>query len=97
MEHEVSHREYYGQFVDARVLDIVKSVRWFKSILESKDEHLNDVPLILWDRLAEGHKAMIGAKVSVAQDRCGYSISNGVCIFKEAAKQLKEAHDAATT
>lgn len=46
-----SHREYYAQFVDQRVLNLVKVGVGAKRIKASSDPHLNDIPLGTWDRL----------------------------------------------
>ncbi len=87
MDHDCSHRDYYGQFVTdavkARVLRVVGRER----LAESTDEHLNDIPLRVWDAL--------GAVGTTAQwdatEGDWPSMAGRVCIYKEAAKQLKES------
>ena len=44
-----SHRQYYGQFVNASVLAMVKRHIGEDAILKSSDEHFNDIPLKKWD------------------------------------------------
>lgn len=87
MDRKVSHREYYGQFVTPTIFDMVCRYIGIKRIMASKDpENFNDIPLYLWDNLAGGYLQRDALKE--AGD--GPSLSSGVCILKEAARQLKE-------
>lgn len=48
---KVTHRQYYGQFVnEATKKRVIESIGIDK-LLNSKDEHLNDIPLKKWDLL----------------------------------------------
>lgn len=51
-----------------------------KDIFSSEDEHMNDLPLPAWDRAADQLIAM----------RLVACLSDGVCVLKEAARQMKE-------
>lgn len=82
-----SHREYYAQFVTSRIKAIVTQQITLEKLLASTDEHLNDIPMSLWDRLPS-------QEIPVHKMRqCGdYLTSSGeVCIFKEAAQQIIES------
>lgn len=69
-----THREYYGQFVTSYIRGVVLSNIGKDKIKKSADEHFNDIPLKLWDRLPLGRSG---------------SLSQKVCIAKEAARQIK--------
>jgi hypothetical protein len=81
-----AHRRFYGQFVTpstiARVVNLIGKNR----LLASTDEHMNDIPLDLWDRLVSGLPGSAG--FVKAGDY--YTISGGVCLAKEAARQWVE-------
>jgi hypothetical protein len=51
MNGTVSYREYMAQFVDDGVIGYVLRGIGRKAILNSKDEHFNDIPLAKWDAL----------------------------------------------
>lgn len=86
-----AHRRYYAQFVTPYVLSLVRARIGVDRIKASTDRHFNDIPLRLWDQL---HPALvqgvanIGAKINGAG--FGVSLSDIVCVAKEAAKQIKE-------
>ena len=72
---EVTHSEYYGQYVTDSIKESIKLSIGLDRILKSKCEHFNDIPLVLWDRF-----------------HCpqpGRALSDTVCIYKEAARQLR--------
>lgn len=86
MNHECSHRAYYAQFVTeqvkARVLRGVGKV----NLAESTDEHLNDIPLSVWDALGP-----VGTTAQWdATEGDWPSMAGRTCIYKEAARQIKE-------
>lgn len=88
-----SHREFYGQYVNEYVLGVVRNCGHLKQILASTDKHLKDVPLAMWDKLAMSVSGYVGRR---NVELCGYknatsSLSDCVCVLKEAARQLKEA------
>ena len=83
------HRAYYAQFVvDAHYSRLSNSVG-IDRILASKDEHFNDIPLELWDKVS----APVPAVTAQIMRECGDypTLAGAVCTLKEAARQLKEA------
>lgn len=82
-----SHREYYAQFVTPAIrAEVLRSITR-PVLLASKDEHLNDIPLQRWDNLSFINRP------ALAIDEGGqrvYSLAGGVCILKEAARQVIE-------
>lgn len=79
LDMECTHREYYAQFVTPHTMGVVVDFIGADKIMNSTDEHMNDIPLAKWDRL---HGII---------PKCN-SISDTVCTAKEAAKQFKEAN-----
>ena len=76
MSGEVTFQQYYGQFVTQQTKNTVTSNISVNRLLASTDEHLNDIPLIEWDRM----HGLLG----------GNSLCETVCIAKEAARQIIE-------
>lgn len=81
------HRAYYSQFVTpaikARVLMYIKRAE----LLESKDVHFNDIALSRWDAIVKSR-----LPVGEMMKQCGdyLTLGGGVCIVKEAARQIVE-------
>lgn len=48
---ENTHDEYYSQFVNSNVIDAVNLCIGKDKIIDSKDEHFNDIPLKHWDNM----------------------------------------------
>ena len=82
------HRKYYAQFVTKGMKESIKQRIGIKRLLESCDEHLNDIPLVIWDSLGSGYKKEVSNRLKEHGDF--YSLAGSLCIFKEAAKQLIE-------
>lgn len=87
MSDKCTHRQYYGQFVNADTISLVARAFGNDRLLASKDEHFNDIPLALWDALVP--HAPGSAKFKEAGDF--YTLAGGVCMLKEAARQIVEA------
>ena len=97
-----NHREYYSQFVTEGTKQTVLQVIGLNKILKSKDRHLNDIPLNLWDNCAGFvHSKGCGGITQVSlvsasldtkmREQGDYPTLAGlVCICKEAAKQIQE-------
>lgn len=89
MDGEITHREFYGQFVNEYIKTIVRTRIPLKRLLASEDPHLNDIPLQEWDRL-------IFPLPVLSMHNAGMTIVNSlsirVCIAKEAARQLIDEH-----
>ena len=85
---ECSHKEYYEQFVTDIVLKYVVESIGSKAILNSTDKHLNDIPLIMWDRL---YLVDAVARVhNITGYKGGVSLSDQVCVAKAAARMHQE-------
>jgi hypothetical protein len=82
----VAHRRYFGQFVTQRTINRVVQSIGADRIKASTNEHMNDIPLHLWDRLVPGLPG--SSRFKEAGD--WYTLANGVCLAKEAARQWLE-------
>lgn len=92
MNGKCSHREYYAQFVTPAVKQMVMDRIGLKELVRSTDEHLNDIPLNVWDNLAGSTRLALmrgdySCTLRIADDN---SLASQVCALKEAAKQIKE-------
>ncbi len=83
---ECTHREYYGQFVNAGTKARVLSGIGLEALKKSTDPHFNDIPLHKWDRLVP--KCPGSAGFAKAGDY--YTLADGVSLLKEAARQILE-------
>ena len=85
LDGKCTHEEYYGQFV-SRVTKyrVLAHIRMDK-LKKSKDEHLNDIPLRIWDNASNNFP-----HVSTKMEECGdyLTLAGCVCIIKESARQL---------
>jgi hypothetical protein len=99
MDNKISHDEYYSQFVNDGVKQAVLNHIGKDRLLKSKDEHLNDIPIKLWDELtgfsfrggemvAKPHtiEPIKASKLKEAGD--GISPAGLVCIYKQAGYHL---------
>lgn len=83
------HRKYYAQFVTEGVLLLVEKGIGAERIAGSKDGAFNDIPLHRWDALVSSlHTHGVAARLKELGDYL--TLGTGVCVLKEAAKQLKE-------
>lgn len=82
------HRKYYAQYVTDYVRGLVASRIGLEAIKNSKNEHFNDIPLPKWDALVPH----LGASKALISNGDWLSLSTGVCIAKEAARQIKEGN-----
>ena len=85
MADKVTFEEYYNQFVDQKVITLVVDMIGADTILESRDEHFNDIPLAKWDA--------VGACLpDIKWPADDWSSRSGlVCIGKQAAAQYKRS------
>ena len=84
------HQDYYGQYVTNGIKFIVLSHITLNELIGSKDPYLNDILLVRWDRLVpvlEWHNVPTRLK----EQGDSFSLGTGVCILKEAARQIIEA------
>jgi hypothetical protein len=89
LSHEITHRDYYSQFVTNAIKSVVSRNIGKDRIKASSDEHFNDIPLSLWDGVARQIQRIpsnLKEEMSKAGDYC--TLAGIVCIAKEAAKQL---------
>ena len=91
MDNKCSHREYYGQFVDAAVRNTVSKYIGRDTILKCRDnENFSDISLVEWDRLELAIRYAVGSLIAKANGTGGISLSDCVCVAKEAARQIYE-------
>lgn len=79
------HRAYYGQFVTEDVKDAVLRHIPLKMLKASKDAHLNDIHLVVWDRVQVRQAAAMRARGDFL------TTAGNTCIAKEAARQILES------
>lgn len=98
MAKRVSHEDYYRQFVTVRLYSVVGRMLGDR-IKASTDKHLNDVPLGLWDTLAQGSGTVLAAEwAEVATSNASttrgetrwLSLSDQVCVLKAAGQMIRE-------
>ena len=82
-----AHRRYFGQFVTDGTKYRVLSLIGLDRLKSSTCPHFNDIPLKLWDQLTPQLPGSAG--FSKAGDF--YTLANGVCLAKEAARQIIES------
>ena len=82
-----AHRRYFGQFVTPGTKYRVLSVIGLERLMASTDEHFNDIPLSAWD----GMVPLLPGSGSFEKAGDYYTLANGVCLAKEAARQIVEA------
>lgn len=87
MAGECTHRQYYAQFVSPYVIAAVSQAIGKRRILQSTNEHFNDIPLREWDCIGKGFV------MAQSFEACGdfATLAGLVCIAKEAAQQIKES------
>lgn len=88
LDKECTHSEYYGQFVTTGHLQEVKAYIGLDRLINSTNEHLNDIPLQEWDNI----QPPLGTGEEMKK-RGDYLTQAGiVCIAKAAAKQIISNH-----
>ncbi len=90
MSGEVSHANYYAQFVTPEIKAKVDNALGYRLRNYPHDEHLNDIQLAIWDNLAGSRKLarMQGdyrCTLNAGEDK---SLATQVCILKQAARQI---------
>jgi hypothetical protein len=84
------HRRYYGQFVTASTRAFVAHCIGIDKLLASRDPHFNDIPLKQWDNLVTS--LPLAKRFEAVGDY--YTLASGVCVAKEAARQIVEREQA---
>ena len=86
LNHECTHSEYYNQYVTDSLKNKVKDIITLTRLTMSTDEHLNDIPLKLWDNIPMPYGIQDAMKLNG-----DYLTQAGiVCIAKAAARQILE-------
>ena len=93
MTKKATHREYYGQLVTPEIIRTVASFIGGDKLLASTDEHLNDISLAHWDAMHQFLPPYYMSAMIETDPNCGRSLSNTVCVAKEAARQWIEAQE----
>lgn len=89
MAHKCTHDEYYSQFVDDSILDLVSSYIGRRAITKSTDPHFNNIELSRWDNLHLPILLHCGALLARGNSSGGVSLSDTVCVAKAAARMIK--------
>lgn len=99
LDGKISHNDYYMQFATEEMRRQVEREIGVDRIKASTDEHLNDIPLHLWDGLSgcmfRGSMCMVRPTVSKEcadkikeAEEGGVSPATLVCIYKAIARDL---------
>lgn len=89
LSHMCTHRQYYAQFVLAGTKVKVLKHIGLTRLLPSAQYTFEDIPLHEWDRLTTN---LPGSSL-LLQATGIYTLSDGVCLLKEAAMQLVEEYE----
>jgi len=84
-----THEEYYGEIVQELGINAVSIIERNPNIKEAflnGDENLSAMPLSFWDRAALGIEG--SARLVLSKRGDNYSMAGGVCIMKEAVRQV---------
>ena len=92
MDGTFTHEEYYSHFVNDEVKRFVTRSIGLHKIKSSTDPHFNDIPLYEWDRLNSYLCSICDKAISKANSSVGVSLSDCVCINKQAARMIKESN-----
>lgn len=91
-----THNEFYAQFVTPAILQLVKSQIGKARIKKSQDPNLDDIPIAHWDTLYSRMLFCLDRKKfkrlsspDAPAGVMGWSLSDSICIAKEAARQIK--------
>lgn len=84
---EVSHQDYYMQFATEQMQNTVALEIGIERIKQSRDEHLNDIPLHEWDGLG-ARVISKECKELLKQANDVPSLATMVCIYKAIARSL---------
>jgi len=88
---ECTHSEYYAPFISERMVCIVLNRIGKERILASTDPNFNDIPLKVWDNLP-----YLNGVGEVYKEKTGdwMTQSSWVCMYKEAAHNIKQKEEA---
>ena len=83
------HRKYTAQFVTENIKNHVREV-FGESILQSTNKHFNDIHINLWYPLCPQYQNHVASVNKRLTGTAHYTISDAVCMLKEAADQIRE-------
>lgn len=97
-KHIITHHEYmttnacdhdgfYAQFINRELVEYVTRNVGHNRIINSKDDAFNDIPLPLWDRLAD-NLCYFNALGRACNG--GTALSQRVCLLKAVAKHIRD-------
>ena len=86
---ECTYKEYYAQFVTESHINKVVSIVGKDKLLNSTDKNLNDIPLIIWDRIM----APVGTSNKMKEVGDSLTLAGQVCINKSSARQFIKNHN----
>lgn len=89
LKKNVTHDQYYGQFVTDAVIKTLLSCINVDRIKSSTDKHFNDIPMNEWDKLSPMIGMLVGKKIEKANIKGGISLSDLVCTAKAAARVVR--------
>lgn len=85
MDGTVTHQEYYSSVaLAARIMINRELAERTQKALAAGDEHLNTIPLAMWDHMARALQSILHKALQEHGD--SYSLAGGVCTLKIAAK-----------
>lgn len=90
MNGRATHQGYYGAIVREAGISLATwhALERVKHALAVGDEHLNTIPLKLWDELAYRQRPAVEPVLREHGDF--WSLAGGVCVAKEAARQAAQ-------
>jgi hypothetical protein len=83
-----THKEYFGQFVTPNILALVRVMIGSNRIIQSTDQHLNDIPLQEWSNLVPAIERHARATFTTTGGE--WCLGFGVCIAKAAATRIQQ-------
>ena len=86
---KTAHSIFYGQAVTPSIVSHVVSIVGADRLKASTDPHMNDIPLIIWDRMEAWLRPVAVRFNEATGSGRQASLSDCVCIAKEAARQWK--------
>lgn len=88
MEGRVTHEQFYSSVAKTAGISFERSdlLPRVKAALEAGDEHLNSIPLALWDNRAANPVTRANISRALKEHGDFFSLAGGVCTLKQAAK-----------
>lgn len=90
LDNRCTHEQYYDQFVNLHVKNLVIGTIGRLNIVRSTNEAFNDIPLRQWDSLQSLIMGAVGRK-KFAELGDVPTLGSCVCIAKAAARQIRDA------